>query len=758
MDNMEKSKLQKKAGKYLVIFLIVMLVLTAVSRISASLTVPLVTTARVTKASLNYKIEGEGRIDTANTIYLDLVPGLEIEKVYAKKGQSVKKGDPLYCYNMKQLEEQIDKARNEYDVSKNAYDKQVLTESLKKEESDSSKEQKAVTRANEDYEKAKEQLKEAKQDYKDKIKEIKQQLSKTQKQEYETAQQEYDTIKDSYDDTKSKYEKQLEQAKEDYEQAIATKNELIKDANDALADAQSDLDDVLSKKTALLNCMATLEQHAKNQKYSELYTDLEAIFTAYFGKAEYAEIKDKISDANEELSEAEDNLNEVKAKWKLIMEEEERTLAKVDSSDPKYESALNQYNTKKLEQESAIKTAQNSVSNAKKQIKRVSPKYYEINEAATTYFYYIAGNQSTNGSTIYKNYYTAIIDSTVINESDYKSKSRAVEKAKAAITDITGKQEKLVQKAKDAITEITAEQKKELDRLKVQVDKKAAIIDELLDKVYEDKDGLRAARDAFNAKEEALDTAKRALEDAKYDYAESVQANLIKMQNDSINEQIAEIDKEQAKQDMKMKEEALAVLTDIYSAKGEVRAEQAGMITDLNIEPKLTTTGSEKVAITPSCAIFIGSFEKDYMEYVQIGDEITCTLTGYKNTVTGEVIDIAYNSEADNYTVTANLDEEEYRPGLSGRFVINKTSDKYDTCVPISAIRSDNSGEYVLVIRETNTILGTEYKAYRVNVTVEKKDYNTAVVNDILASDDEVITGSNRNIMEGDRVRKGSYE
>ena len=192
MDNITKSKLQKKAGKYLVIFLIVMLILTAVSRISASLTVPLVTTARVNKASLSYKIEGEGRIDAANAIYLDLVTGLEISKVYVKRGQSVQNGNPLFCYNMERLEAQIDKARQEYKASKGVYEKLVLTESLRTEQEDTSKEKKSITRANEDYKEAQEQLKVAKSDYKDKISEIKKQLSETQKQEYELALQEYE--------------------------------------------------------------------------------------------------------------------------------------------------------------------------------------------------------------------------------------------------------------------------------------------------------------------------------------------------------------------------------------------------------------------------------------------------------------------------------------------------------------------------------------------------------------------------------------
>ncbi len=339
----------------------------------------------------------------------------------------------------------------------------------------------------------------------------------------------------------------------------------------------------------------------------------------------------------------------------------------------------------------------------------------------------------------------------MVDEAEHKVKNRAVEKAKAAVDETVTEQDKLVTKAKEVVDDANAQKKKEIMKAKAAMKKKAKAVDKLLDKVYEDKDGMRTARESLETQKATIGTAKRTVEDAE-DKLDDFQ------KTSSIDEKIAEMDQEDLEDDMKTKEEVLDKLNQVLDAKGKVSSEIDGMVTALDIEIKTSITGTEKVAITPSCSVFIGSFEKEYMEYVEKGDKVSCQLTGYKNVVEGEVIDIAYNSEGDCFDVTAKLPDEKFAPGITGQFTINKSSEKYDNCIPITALRKDNSGDYVLVMKETSTILGKEFIAYRVNVTINKKDFQIAVINDVLGYDEEVITGSNRNVMEGDRVRKGSYE
>jgi hypothetical protein len=64
-----------------------------------------------------------------------------------------------------------------------------------------------------------------------------------------------------------------------------------------------------------------------------------------------------------------------------------------------------------------------------------------------------------------------------------------------------------------------------------------------------------------------------------------------------------------------------------------------------------------------------------------------------------------------------------------------------------------NQVNYVLAVTESNTSLGNELTAYRINVMVLEKDYRTAAVEAPISPEDNIIISSNKNIEEGDRVR-----
>jgi hypothetical protein len=104
--------------------------------------------------------------------------------------------------------------------------------------------------------------------------------------------------------------------------------------------------------------------------------------------------------------------------------------------------------------------------------------------------------------------------------------------------------------------------------------------------------------------------------------------------------------------------------------------------------------------------------------------------------------------------ITAMLPEGEYGEGNIASFTIIKRSKQYQQTIPLQAIRMDaNQVNYILVIRESNTSLGNELTAYRINVTILDKDYRTAAVEAPVSPEDNIIISSNKNIEEGDRVR-----
>ena len=77
----------------------------------------------------------------------------------------------------------------------------------------------------------------------------------------------------------------------------------------------------------------------------------------------------------------------------------------------------------------------------------------------------------------------------------------------------------------------------------------------------------------------------------------------------------------------------------------------------------------------------------------------------------------------------------------------------YDLCLPVSAIRQDGQGSYVLAVEETQNAFGISLTALRVPVTVKEVDSDgqyAAVEGSISGG---VIVSSNRAVSPGASVR-----
>ena len=100
------------------------------------------------------------------------------------------------------------------------------------------------------------------------------------------------------------------------------------------------------------------------------------------------------------------------------------------------------------------------------------------------------------------------------------------------------------------------------------------------------------------------------------------------------------------------------------------------------------------------------------------------------------------------------LEENEAMYGSEVSYEISRqTESAYQQILPLSAVRKDSDGTFCLVAEQEEKILGNEYKAKRVPVTVLEKDGSSAAVNAALDPDDKVIIGSSKEIAPGDKVR-----
>lgn len=116
VDRKKKSSLQVKAVKALVVFLVVMFLLTVLSRAADSLTIAKVTTQRFVTQAIPHKIEADGSIVANKDIAISVAPGVKIASVPAEEGKTVKKGDVLIQLDTDDLQKKLLQAEKELRV------------------------------------------------------------------------------------------------------------------------------------------------------------------------------------------------------------------------------------------------------------------------------------------------------------------------------------------------------------------------------------------------------------------------------------------------------------------------------------------------------------------------------------------------------------------------------------------------------------------------------------------------------------------
>ena len=117
MDKDKKSSLQVKAIKALAGFLILMFLLTILSRAADSLTIAKVTASAATGGVISHNIETDGNITPNKDIAISTSADIKIASVEATEGKTVKKGDVLIQLDMDDLKTKLLKAQKDLAVA-----------------------------------------------------------------------------------------------------------------------------------------------------------------------------------------------------------------------------------------------------------------------------------------------------------------------------------------------------------------------------------------------------------------------------------------------------------------------------------------------------------------------------------------------------------------------------------------------------------------------------------------------------------------
>jgi len=203
-------------------------------------------------------------------------------------------------------------------------------------------------------------------------------------------------------------------------------------------------------------------------------------------------------------------------------------------------------------------------------------------------------------------------------------------------------------------------------------------------------------------------------------------------------------------------DEELAQLETIIAQEGTVYASFGGMVSEVRQKVGEESIDGAAVVVTQEADIYTMKINVSHKqkEYVALGDVAIVQLG--EVSVSSEVSAVYEEiGNPQHYIAEVQVSGDKFHIGDVVLVDIVHISKKYDFVIPICAIRSDKTGNYILVVREKETILGTEQVASKVQIKVG--EINTEYVganSDALSTNDRIIINSNKQVDVGDTVRE----
>ncbi|MCL2202870.1 MAG: hypothetical protein FWB88_02885 [Defluviitaleaceae bacterium] len=210
--------------------------------------------------------------------------------------------------------------------------------------------------------------------------------------------------------------------------------------------------------------------------------------------------------------------------------------------------------------------------------------------------------------------------------------------------------------------------------------------------------------------------------------------------------------------DIAEKQAQVEALEALLAAEGVLYAPYAGAVSFAQ-QTGESTSAAPLVTLRDTYGGFHAqlSIPRTQAERLSVGTQSEVTTGGgslfFVPTVTGIVSALSNPCENDRVTVTISLPQGNWNEGqrVDAQIIFSRAN--FDLSVPVSALHSDNIGYFLLVVAQRNTVMGVQNVVHRVNVTLIAADRYRASVMGAIDRNSQIITGSNKAVSVGDRIR-----
>jgi hypothetical protein len=713
---LKKTSASHMAGKLLILFFVLMLVFTIVSRALASFTVARVTVSNPQRDRLVYSTSGTGEIIPEEEKRLLVLPGYRIDDVYVKVGEGVDVGTALYSYNIVDLQDKYSSIENEIKKIKLV----IAEERLRQQPSEVKPSKSAILslkQAKENLEVANARLDGAQKDYENSINSTKDKLLEDKKKEYEAATKSYKTLIYSQGKQLMLAQRVVEDASTALEQTGETKskiNLLIDNYKDAVL-SKDKLTIYLAEEDIFEDFYGGVEAYEEHK--DAVYTNALAVM----GEGYYLwSLQNNILYYEEFLYTFEEELQKLLSNTDPLLNSEQNRKA----LDEKYKDAVNSYFSYLEEYERQIELMENSFEKESGELKKLRRNDKLLKD------YLIQFRTSIQDGVDQVAQEKKLYD--FIYGDKQKEIEQDVQKMTLALTRAEEDYELLEKELVMARNDLQAENT-ELKN----------VIESIEDGTYDYEEALEGKRQDVEAAREAVRIAKQTVE------IHNIEEDATSDQN---SRQIYELELQSHNIDLNVKEQELEEVRVLIESSGEVRSTDKGVATFVGVEAGSTTTGEEMIKLGFGDYVFRAAFDREAVANIAAGVMADITLAGKKTGIESEIEQITI-SENGMPEITVRMPEDIYLLSEQAGFKITTQSEQFDLCIPIQALREDNYGYYVLIVREQEDILGTQLIAERINVTILDKGSRTVAVDGAISPASQVITDSNKYIASGDRIR-----
>lgn len=202
--------------------------------------------------------------------------------------------------------------------------------------------------------------------------------------------------------------------------------------------------------------------------------------------------------------------------------------------------------------------------------------------------------------------------------------------------------------------------------------------------------------------------------------------------------------------------EDLLQYQELKDTEGQITAEKSGLITDIYIDAgsRIPDSAVMLLANDEVPCQFKTMIDKKQKSYVGLNDKVELKLDGssrQKEVFVDYLLESA--STPGGYDIYINLPEGVGTPGLSGVMTHTESGEKYSCCISPAAIHTENSRNFVYVVKEREGILGMEYYVEEINIKVVDENESWAAVEGALDSESEIVVSSTVEVRKGDIVR-----